>query len=423
MFPNLKLDATKVYLFIEFSASTFFAMMFVTMSLYEATVAGLTPVQLVLVGTTLEVSAFLFEIPTGVVADAYSRRLSIIIGYLLMGVGFLVEGMFPAFLPILLAQVIWGLGYTFTSGATQAWISDEIGEEPANKLLLRANRVSLYASLLGMGLAILIGSQSVGLPILVGGVGVILIGFALMVIMPETGFHPTPKEDRNNWQHMGHTFREGIKAVRARPRLMTILGIGLLYGLYSEGFDRLWVKHMIDTFDVPIIFGQTEVAFFGMLRAGSMIISILATHFVEKRVNTSSPLAIGRATLGITFGISAGLISFALSPIFAVTIVSYWIISVLRNVVGPLYSAWVNQKLDSNTRATVLSMSSQVDAIGQMSGGPLVALVAGVYSVTAAIITSGLLLLPALPLIVRANTQSIADTDLQVDPTVEKIDL
>lgn len=415
MFHNSKLDATKVYLFIEFTASTFFAMMFVTISLYEATVAGLSAVQLVLVGTMLEVSAFVFEVPTGVIADAYSRRLSIIIGYLLMGVGFLVEGLFPAFLPILLAQVIWGLGYTFTSGATQAWISDEIGEESANKLLLRANRVSLYASLLGMGLAILIGSQYVGLPILVGGVGVILIGFALMIIMPETGFHPTPKEDRNNWQHMGHTFKEGIKAVRARPRLMTILGIGLLYGLYSEGFDRLWVKHIIDTFDLPVIFGQTDVAFFGLLRAGSMILSIIATRFVEKRIDTSSPLAIGRATLGITFGISTGLIGFALSPIFALTIVAYWIISVCRNVVGPLYSAWVNQKLDSSTRATVLSMSSQVDAIGQMGGGPLMALVAGIYSVTAAIITSGLLLLPALPLIVRANTQSIVDEDTQVN--------
>jgi DHA3 family tetracycline resistance protein-like MFS transporter len=373
----------------------------------------------VLVGTTVEVSIFLFEVPTGVVADAYSRRTSIIIGYFLMGIGFLIEGLFPAFLPIVLAQIFWGLGYTFTSGATQAWISDEIGEEPANKLLLRANRVSLYASLLGMGLAILIGSQSVGLPILVGGIGVVLIGFALMVIMPETGFRPTPKEDRNNWQHMGHTFKEGIKAVRVRPRLMTILGVGLLYGLYSEGFDRLWVKHIIDTFDVPIIFGQTEVAFFGLLRAGSMILSILATHFVEKRVNTASPLAIGRATLGITFGISAGLVSFALSPIFTVTIIAYWVISVLRNVMEPLYSAWVNQKLDSNTRATVLSMSSQVDAIGQMGGGPLMALVAGIYSVTAAIVTSGLLLLPALPLINRANKQSIVYEDSQAELPID----
>ncbi|HMV95843.1 MAG TPA: MFS transporter [Anaerolineales bacterium] len=415
MFINLKLDAKKVYLFIEFTASALFAMMFVTMSLYEATVAGLTPLQLVLVGTALEVSAFVFEIPTGVVADVYSRRLSIIIGYFLMGIGFLVEGLFPAFLPILLAQVIWGLGYTFTSGATQAWISDEIGEEEANKLVLRANRVGLYASLLGMGMAVLIGSQSVGLPILFGGAGVVLIGLVLVVIMPETGFHPTPREDRNNWQHMAHTFKEGIKAVRARPRLMTILGIGLLYGLYSEGFDRLWVKHILDTFELPVLFGQTDVAFFGLLRAGSMVLSIFATRFMEKRIDTGSPLAIGRATLGITFGISAGLIGFALSPIFAVTIIVYWFISVLRNVAGPLYNTWVNQKLDPNTRATVLSMSSQVDAIGQMGGGPLAAAVAGTVSVVAAIITSGLLLLPALPLIGRANSQSIAE---KVEQTV-----
>ncbi len=204
--PNLKVDATKVYLFIEFSASAFFSMMFVTMSLYEATVAGLTPLQLVLVGTTLEVAAFLFEVPTGVVADVFSRRLSIIIGYVLMGIGFLVEGFFPSFLPILLAQVIWGLGYTFTSGAMQAWISDEVGEEKANQLFLRATRVGLTASLAGMALAMFIGANNVALPIQFGAAGVLLIGIVLIFIMPETGFHPTPKEDRNTWQHMGHTF-------------------------------------------------------------------------------------------------------------------------------------------------------------------------------------------------------------------------
>ena len=101
----------------------------------------------------------MFEVPTGIVADVYSRRLSIIIGYLLMGLGFLVEGFFPAFLPILLAQVIWGLGYTFTSGATQAWITDEVGEDDANKLFLRGTQIGLFASLIGMGAAILVGAK------------------------------------------------------------------------------------------------------------------------------------------------------------------------------------------------------------------------------------------------------------------------
>lgn len=408
MFSNLKLDATKVYLFIEFSSSAFFAMMFVTMSLYEATVAGLTPVQLVLVGTTLEISAFVFEIPTGVVADSYSRRLSIIIGYVLMGVGFLVEGFFPAFLPILLAQVIWGLGYTFTSGATQAWISDEIGEDPANQLFLRATRVGLVASLLGMGLAMLVGANNVALPIQIGAVGVMAIGFALVFVMPETGFRPAPKEDRNNWQHMWHTFNEGVKSVRARPRLMTILGVGLFYGLYSEGFDRLWVKHLLDNFDIPIWFGNNQVAFFAALRIASSIMTILVLHFMGKRVDSVSPLAIGYAMLLATGLISGSMIGFALSPFLALTLVLYLVIDVLRDIRDPLNSAWVNQKLDSQTRATVHSMSSQVDAIGQMGGGPLVALVAGLYSVTSAIVTSGLMLLPAFPLIARSNAQSIA---------------
>jgi DHA3 family tetracycline resistance protein-like MFS transporter len=411
-----KLNATQVYLFIEIAASACFSMLFVVMSLYEATVANLTPVQLVLVGTTLEVSAFLFEVPTGVVADVYSRRLSIIIGYLLMGAGFIVEGLFPAFLPILLAQVIWGLGYTFTSGATQAWISDEIGEESANQLFLRAARMGMFASLLGMGLAVLFGAQVVRLPILIGGAGVMAIGFVLMLVMPETGFHPTLRENRNNWQHMAHTFREGLAAVRSRPRLVTILGVGLFYGLYSEGFDRLWVKHLLDNFELPIILGQTETAFFGLLKAAMMVLAIFATRFVEKRLDTGSPLAIGRAMLGITFGLAAGLAGFALSPIFGLTLFIFLLIGALRNVAIPLYTAWVNQRLDSGTRATVLSMSSQVDSIGQMAGGPLAAGVAGLVSVSASILTSGLLLTPAIPLIGRANTQSREQAEAESEP-------
>ena len=410
MFRNLKLDASKVYLFIEFTASAFFSMMFVSMSLYEATVAGLSPMQLVLVGTALEVSAFVFEIPTGVVADAYSRRLSIIIGYLLMGAGFLVEGLFPAFLPILLAQVIWGLGYTFTSGATQAWITDEIGEEPANKLFLRATQAGLTASLFGMGAAALIGASNVALPIIVGAIGVILVGVTLIFIMPETGFHPTPKENRNKWQHMGYTFKEGMKVIRSQPRLMNIVGVGLFFGLYSEGFDRLWVKHILDTFPIPAFFGGNQVAFFAALRVMGSLLTILAMRVVEKRVDTGSPLAIGRSMLTVTGLISAALIGFAVSPWLALTLGLYLAIYVLRNVAGPLQSAWVNQKLPSNVRATVHSMFSQVDAFGQMAGGPVVAVIARFASVIAALSTSGLLLTPALFLVGRANRISQAES-------------
>jgi DHA3 family tetracycline resistance protein-like MFS transporter len=357
----------------------------------------------------LEVSAFLFEVPTGVVADSYSRRLSIIIGYLLMGVGFLVEGLFPAFLPILLAQVIWGLGYTFTSGASQAWITDEIGEEPANKLFMRATQVGLVASLIGMGLAALVGGTNIAMPIVIGAIGVIGIGITLIFIMPETGFEPTPKEDRNTWQHMLHTFNEGLKVVRSRPHLMTILGVGLFYGLYSEGFDRLWVKHLLDTFDIPVIFGNNQIAFFAVLRIVGSVLTIFAVRFVEKRVDAGSSLAIGRAMLVVTGIIAVAMIGFAISPLLPLTLILYLVIDTLRDVRNPLSTAWVNQKLDSKVRATIHSMTGQVDAFGQIAGGPSVGAVAKFFSVVAAIATSGFLLLPAMFLVGRANRISVEE--------------
>ena len=411
-----RVEASKVYYFIEFASSAFFSMMFVVISLYEATVAGLTPMQLVLVGTTLEVSAFLFEIPTGVVADVFSRRLSITIGYIMMGVGFLVEGLFPSFLPILLAQVIWGVGYTFTSGATQAWITDEVGEEKANPLFMRAARAGLVASLIGMGATMLIGANNAAMPIIVGAIGVILIGIVLIFIMPETGFKPTPMENRSTWQHMWHTFNEGVKSVKARPRLMNILGVGFFYGLYSEGFDRLWVKHLLDSFQIPVLFGGNQVAFFSLLRFSAGLLTVFVMQLIEKRVDASSPLSIGRAMIIVTGGIAVGIVGFALSSLLPLTLGLYLTIYILRQVRIPLQTAWVNHKLDPQTRATVHSMTGQVDSIGQILGGGS-AFIARYLSVVAAITTSGILLGPALGLVRRANSQSTHEAE--VDPVGE----
>lgn len=414
-----RISPSRVYLFIEFAASACFSMMFVVTSLYEATIAGLTPVQLILVGTALEISAFVFEVPTGIVADVYSRRLSIIIGYVLMGIGFLVEGLFPAFIPILLAQIIWGLGYTFTSGATQAWITDEIGEEDANKLFLRGMRVGLYASLIGMTLAALVGVNNVAMPILVGAGGVLSIGVILIFIMPEKNFHPTPREDRNTWQHMWHTFKQGAEAVRSKPRLMSIVGVGLFYGIYSEGFDRLWVKHLLDQFSLPILFGNNQVAFFAVLRAAGALLTILAVHVVEKRVDSTNPIAIGRAMFVVTALISVAMLGFALSPLLFLSLALYLVLDALRDVRIPLQTAWVNQKLDSKVRATVHSMFGQVDAIGQMLGGPIVAVIAAASSAVASLAASGLLLTPALFFVSRANSKSEDEAEA-VSPLLEE---
>jgi DHA3 family tetracycline resistance protein-like MFS transporter len=136
------------------------------------------------------------------------------------------------------------------------------------------------------------------------------------------------------------------------------------------------------------------------------MLTIFTVRFMEERLDTSKPRAIGRTMFLITGLISAALIGFALSPLLGLALSLYLLISISRRIAIPLYTAWVNQKLDSGTRATVLSMSGQVDAIGQIAGGPAVGLVARTFSVVAALVTSGLLLSPALFLIGRANALS-----------------
>ncbi|MCA1668931.1 MAG: MFS transporter, partial [Thermomicrobia bacterium] len=185
---NKKLGPVPVYLLLIGGGSFFSTLVFTVNLIYQVQVAHLNPLQLVLVGTILEGTAFLFEVPTGIVADVYSRRLSIIIGAFLLGVGLALQGVVPKFGVILLAQVIWGIGYTFTSGATQAWITDEIGIARANPLFLRAAQFELIGSIVAVAIATAIGNFSLEAPILLGGGLYLVLGLVLIVVMPEHGF-------------------------------------------------------------------------------------------------------------------------------------------------------------------------------------------------------------------------------------------
>jgi MFS transporter, DHA3 family, tetracycline resistance protein len=112
-----KFKPSTIYLLYTGVSAFLFIMMKNVREIYRIEVALLDPFQLVIVGTMMEVSAFLFEIPTGIVADRYSRKLSVIIGLILISVGFLLEGFLPLFYIIIISQFFLGLGQTFTSGA------------------------------------------------------------------------------------------------------------------------------------------------------------------------------------------------------------------------------------------------------------------------------------------------------------------
>ena len=409
------MKAYRVYLILEGAGALIFSMIFAASSLYQVSQANLTALQLVLVGTMLEVSVFLFEVPTGVVADVYSRRLSVIIGYFLIGAGFILEGSIPWFWTILLAQVLWGLGYTFTSGATQAWITDEIGEEQAGKAFLRAGQVGNLSSLVGVVLGTVLANVRLNLPIQLGGLLLLGVGLFLMAVMREQGFQPGSKGERGNWEAMWHTFQGGLGMVRKRPVLGTILWIGFIYGLYSEGFDRLWVKHMLENYTLPTWLGMTEITWNGVVRIGGMLLSVAAAEVVRRKLDTTRHSAIVRALVTFTLLLTGGLAVFALGRSFGGMLAALWLINLSRSVIGPLYTTWVNQRLDSSVRATVISMSSQVDAVGQIAGGPAVGLIGSAISVRAALAVSAALLTPVLGLLARAEKRGDGDSSASME--------
>jgi DHA3 family tetracycline resistance protein-like MFS transporter len=313
-----------------------------------------------LVGTILEATVFVFEIPTGVLADVKSRRLSVVIGYAIMGLGFIVEGAFPVFAAVALAQVLWGFGYTFTSGATQAWIADELGEERAGNAFLRGSQAARFGALLAIPLSVALGSLALRLPIVLGGAFMILLALFLLLAMTEEGFAPTPAEDRTTWDLMIKTLQDARQLVRRQPILLVLLAIGLFYGLYSEGFDRLWTAHLLENLTVPWSVMVEPIVWFGAIRAVSLVISLAATELARRRVDTRRTLPIAR-TLMVTAGlIVLALAGFGLAKSFWVAIVLFWLIGALRSITGPLQTAWYNLRIDDSQIRAALFTSALI---------------------------------------------------------------
>ncbi len=376
--------------------------MFSTLSaVYRIQSAGLNPLQLILVGTVLEGVVFLFEIPTGIVADLYSRRLSVIIGYLLIGLGFMVEAAIPIFPMILLAQIIWGIGATFTSGAEEAWLADEEGEENLAHIYLRGSQLGQAGTLVGIIASVALGRIALNLPIMAGGIGIIILALFLILFMPEDNFKPASAGDREGWRRMGQTFREGVHVVRASQILILMMAIALIYGLASEGLDRLWEAHMLTNFIFPAEGILEPVVWFGLINIVQILLTIAITELIRRFVKVENQLIAVRLLLMMNIFIVAGLVLFGLAPSFFIAISSIWAVFSLRRAGAPLYSAWLNKGLRSEIRATVLSMRGQMDAIGQLIGGPIIGIIALQAGLRVAMVGVGLMLIPAVLLYAR----------------------
>ncbi len=383
-----------VYLVLMAVRSVCHSLFFTVQLIYHVTVVGLSPLQMVLVGTVLEITCFLFEVPTGIVADVYSRRISILIGVALIGCSYTLEGAIPVFWAALASQVFWGLGNTFTSGAIEAWITDEIGEEAVGPIFLRGRQMWLIGGLAGTLGYILLGLIHIQLPMVFAGAGMFALAATMILVMPERYMRATRPAERSTFGHMTATAQEGFRLAMARPVVKVIIAISLITGLAAEAWDRLYIPSAINRFDFPAAFGtDSPVIWFGISGVIGMLLGLAASEiFKRKNPGSFGAGAPARLLAACSAFQVAAVVIFALSGNLWLAFAMLWVRTIVSSVSLPVESAWLNHNLDSATRATVISMTGQANSIGQAVGGPALGWVGNTVSIQAALLGSALVL-------------------------------
>ncbi|HYZ92352.1 MAG TPA: MFS transporter [Actinomycetota bacterium] len=385
----------------------------VTAPIYRIEQAGFGPLELVLAGTALEVAYFVSEVPTGVVADVYSRRLSCIIGAFVMGAGWLLEGSIAALWPIMLAQAMLGSGWTFFSGASEAWVAGEIGDKAAGRAIVRGQQSNLVFVIVGGFVGAGLATVGLNIPILVAGASHVALGVLLIALMRETGF--VRGEHASRLAAVTSTFRAGATAVRRNRVLLLILGATFLTGAASEGLDRLWEAHLYTDFELPGLGSISQLYWFAIVGGVATALSVAALGYSRRFVERESDRALATTAVVLIAGIAGGSAVFGLAPAFALAVGAYWAVRICRNVLHPTIVVWIVRHSSPAVRATVISLEGQSHSIGEIASGFPLGLIGRLVSIPAALVTSGILQALALPFFARDVVRPSAGTPVPVD--------
>lgn len=415
-----RLDAHRTWLVYRGVDSFAMALGWTVAAVFFVTELELSPLQLILTGTALEVAYFLFEVPTGIVADIYSRRASVVIAMVIMGLSFVATGLAPGVAVVLIAAAIMGFGWTFKSGAEDAWLADEVGLENVARSYQRGAQVARAAALAGIGAAVALALVDLRLPIVAGGLVFLSLGGLLSLLMPETGFKPASRDDVGTLRSMAETGAKGGRLLRGRPILLLIVGIAFFAGMWSEAIDRLWEAHFLVDIGVPGFGSLDPVVWFGVLSAGVLLLAILVAQPLVRRFEHLDRRGMTRMLLVFDAATIVGTLGFAFAGSFVLAVFAFWGTRVFRSLAGPVYSTWLNTSIDdSSVRATVISMTNLGDSAGEWGGGPALGALGNVFGIRIALAASAAALAPALALYALALRRHAEGAGLGAIPQTE----
>lgn len=355
---------------------------------------GLNLFEVNLVNMTFFATMFLFEIPTGAVADVFGRKVSFVASCFLFALGMFMYSMANSFWGFAAAEITSAIGATLASGAFQAWLVDRIKhygyEDSLSPIFAKQQYVTGIAGIVGALCGAFLADKNIVLPWIVGGSLMIVVGITAAILMKEEYFVKKKFSFKSGFQAMGETIRVSTQYGFKNKAVRFLLAISMMQFFAVQAPNMQW-----QPFFSQFLSSKTSLGFIWTGMAVFMMIgAAIAPRLIKKGMSEKKAILMTQGAVGVGilsttyFGLPVALAIFLLHEI-------------ARGTYYPLQEMYLHDNIPSQQRATLVSLDSMFHHLGGMIGLLMFGFIGEYVSITAAWSLSGVLLLCSVGLFWR----------------------
>ncbi|UCB51569.1 MAG: MFS transporter [Candidatus Zixiibacteriota bacterium] len=326
--------------------------------------------EIALLAAVFEASILLFEMPTGLVADMYGRRISVILSAAFSLIAGFLFIFFPFLAGFLIAEILAGFGETLRSGALEAWLVDSLKhegkEEKVKSAFAAGTKFKSAGNLLGLILGGYLASLNMKL-VWVPFTALFLILCLFLILKMKEKYQLEGKVSGKVKSRLSETIRQSIHVLRSQRLILALLILFLLSEFAFETISQFWQVHFHENLSIA-------TQYFGWIAAIAFLLTIL---FIDKVTALSGKLRRETSSLIILeslFLVSLLALALAGSPVLAVTL--FIVIHSFVNFKEPIFLDLYNKRIPSVLRATLLSFQGLVGSTGEVLAGLCIGIIA-----------------------------------------------
>lgn len=382
--------------------------------------AGLSIAEVFIANAAFSVGTVLFEIPTGVVADTVGRRASFLLSLLVLAGSTLayvaLSQAGAGVVAFSIASVFIGIGFTFYSGAMEAWLVDgvrELGYEgEMDGIFATSQIVSGLAMLLGTIGGGLLGQIDLALPFVVRSILLIaLLGLAFFG-MHDIGFKPRHITWRSLPSEANHVAAVGLRyGWGSRTLRLLMISGGIQMGFFFWAWYA-WQPYFLELLEQDAVWVAGIVA---ALLSAAMIAGNSLVGFFTRYCGRRTTLLLWTAA-----GFSVGSLGVGLATSFPVALAFLLLIALSMGVQMPVRQAFIHAIAPTEERATIVSFDSMFSGVGGVVGQSTLGVYSGRMGYAAAYVVGGIVTVAAVPIVLVARRANPDADFFEGTHTVEK---